>query len=173
MFPRFVGTFVRITPNHVSIADPAALKVIYAHGTGGLKGHFYDAIVSTRPNLFNTRNRAEHSRKRKMVSHIFSLKSVLEYEPYIRIHAEALLRQWGKLSEGGKGLSGREAEGWFGRDGGVRYNPLPCQLHPGCIRRRQIDLRLQGTLTSRSTLSVTSPSVPRSVCSRPEWMYSS
>jgi benzoate 4-monooxygenase len=50
---------VRIAPNHVSIADPAAFKVIYAHGTGGLKGHFYDATVSTHPNLFNTRNRAE------------------------------------------------------------------------------------------------------------------
>ena len=84
---------MRIAPNHVSIADPAAFKDIYAHGTGGLKGHFYDATVSTRPNLFNTRNRAEHSRKRKMVSHIFSLKRVLEHGPYIRLHAEALLRR--------------------------------------------------------------------------------
>ena len=129
MLPRFVGSLVRIAPNHISIADPAAFRVIYAHGTGGLKGHFYDATVSTRPNLFNTRNRAEHSRKRKMVSHIFSLKSVLEYEPYIRIHAEALLGQWDKLAEGGKkGLSGKEADGWFGRDGCVWYDTLLCQL---------------------------------------------
>ena len=112
----------------MSIANPDAIKAIYSHGTGGLKGHFYDAIVSTRPNIFNTRDRAEHTRKRKMVSHIFSLKSVLEYEPYIRLHAGELVRQWDKLAEGGKkGLSGKEAEGWFGRDGRVWYDVLPCE----------------------------------------------
>jgi hypothetical protein len=66
--PRFVGTFVRIAPNHVSIADPDAFKVVYAHVTAGLKADFYDAAVPTRPNTFGTRNRAEHSRKRKTVS---------------------------------------------------------------------------------------------------------
>ena len=127
----FLGTFVRIAPNHVSIADPEAFKVIYAHVTGGLKDHFYDANVSTRPNLFNTRNRAEHARKRKIVSHIFSLKNTLEYEPYIRLHTEGLLKQWDKLAEGGKkGLSGAEGEGWFGRDGRVWCDTLPCELAP-------------------------------------------
>jgi benzoate 4-monooxygenase len=128
---RFAGTFVRIAPNHVSIADPDAFKVIYAHVTGGLKAGFYDAIVSARPNIFNTRDRVEHSRKRKIVSHIFSLKSTLEYEPYIRLHAEGLLRQWDKLAEGGKnGLSGKEGEGWSGRDGWVWYDTLPCESAP-------------------------------------------
>jgi benzoate 4-monooxygenase len=118
--PRFLGTFVRIAPNHVSIADPDAFKVIYGHGTGGLKAAFYDPIVSTFPDILTTRNRAEHSRKRKTVAHIFSLKSVLEYEPYIRLHAEGLLRQWDKFAEGGKkGLSSNECDGWFGRDGRV------------------------------------------------------
>ena len=67
---------MHLAPNHESIADPTALRAIYAHGTGGSKG-LYDATVSTRPNLFNTRNRAEHARKRKLVSHTFSLMSVL------------------------------------------------------------------------------------------------
>ena len=54
------------------------------------------------PNLFNTRNRAQHARKCKIVSRIFSLKSVHEYEPYVRPHAEALLRQWDKLARAEK-----------------------------------------------------------------------
>src|SRR5258707_4081234 len=33
----FPGTFVRIAPNHVSIAEPDALGVIYGHGNGALK----------------------------------------------------------------------------------------------------------------------------------------
>ena len=31
------GKFVRIQPEHVSIADPAAIAAIYGHGTGFLK----------------------------------------------------------------------------------------------------------------------------------------
>ena len=59
------GTFVRIAPNHLSISDPDALQIVYGHGTGTLKSDFYDAFVSIRRGLFNTRDRAEHTRKRK------------------------------------------------------------------------------------------------------------
>jgi len=33
------GKFVRVQPNHVSIADPAAIPIIYGHGTGFLKSY--------------------------------------------------------------------------------------------------------------------------------------
>src|SRR5712691_2290368 len=36
------GTFVRIAPNHLSISDPTALQIVYAHGNGSLKSNFYD-----------------------------------------------------------------------------------------------------------------------------------
>ena len=32
-----LGRFVRLQPNHVSIADPTAIPVVYGHGTGFLK----------------------------------------------------------------------------------------------------------------------------------------
>lgn len=32
-----LGKFVRIQPHHVSIADPAAIPIVYGHGTGFLK----------------------------------------------------------------------------------------------------------------------------------------
>ena len=130
--PRLSGTFVRLAPNHVSIADPDALQIVYAHGNGSLKSDFYDAFVSIHRGLFNTRDRADHARKRKIVSHIFSLKSVLEFEPYIRLHIGELLKHWDKLAEGGKkGLSGKEGEGgWFGKDGWVWFDCLPCESTP-------------------------------------------
>jgi benzoate 4-monooxygenase len=77
-----LGTLVRIQPNHVSIADDEAIQVIYGHGNGFLKSEFYDAFVSIRRGLFNTRERAEHTRKRKMVSHTFAPKSIVQFEPY-------------------------------------------------------------------------------------------
>jgi hypothetical protein len=37
-------------------------QVVYAHGNGTLKPEFYDAFVSIKRGLFNTRDRAEHTR---------------------------------------------------------------------------------------------------------------
>lgn len=84
------GKFVRIAPNHISIADPQCLDAVYGHGKGTLKSEYYDgesqscsildtdldadsilwtAFVPPKPavrGLFNTRDRAEHTRKRKV-----------------------------------------------------------------------------------------------------------
>ncbi|KAF2869391.1 cytochrome P450 [Massariosphaeria phaeospora] len=88
------GPLVRIQPNHVSIADPDAIPVVYGHGTGFLKSEYYDAFVSIQRGLFNTRDRHEHSRKRKIVAHIFSAKLVGQFEQYIHVSLEELRAQW-------------------------------------------------------------------------------
>ncbi|KAM5346125.1 hypothetical protein ACJ41O_009130 [Fusarium nematophilum] len=93
-----LGTVVRIAPNHVSIADADAIQAIYGHGNGFLKSDFYDPFVSIHRGLFNTRNRAEHTRKRKLVSHTFAPKSVLEFEPYIHQNLELFVKQWDSIS---------------------------------------------------------------------------
>lgn len=124
-----VGTFVRIAPNHVSIDDPEALGIVYAHGNGSMKSDFYDAFVSIQRGLFNTRNRADHARKRKIVSHIFSQKNVIEFEPHVRQYVGELIQQWDRLYESAtKGLSGNEGEGgWTGRAGRLWLDCLPCE----------------------------------------------
>lgn len=121
------GTFVRLAPNHLSISDPDALQIVYAHGNGSLKSNFYDAFVSIQRGIFNTRSRPEHTRKRKIVSHIFSQKSVLEFEPHVRLYVRQLIQQWDRLYDAGvKGLSGDDGEGgWKGRDGRVWLDCLP------------------------------------------------
>lgn len=100
---------------------------MYGHGNGTLKSNFYDAFVSIQRGLFNTRSRHEHARKRKIVSHIFSQKSVLEFEPNVRMYVGQLIAQWDRLYENGaKGLSGDEGEGgWKGRNGRVWFDCLP------------------------------------------------
>lgn len=60
--------------------------------------------MSIHRGLFNTRNRAEHTRKRKLVSHTFAPKSVLEFEPYIHQNLELWVKQWdAKIKESTKG----------------------------------------------------------------------
>ncbi|PTB37142.1 uncharacterized protein TrAFT101_010875 [Trichoderma asperellum] len=92
-----MGKFVRIQPNHVSIADDEAINAVYGHGNGFLKSEFYDAFVSIQRGLFNTRNRVQHTRKRKMVSHTFSAKSIVQFEPYIHQNLENFVKQLDRL----------------------------------------------------------------------------
>ncbi|PPQ70397.1 hypothetical protein CVT24_013135 [Panaeolus cyanescens] len=121
------GPFVRIAPNHVSIADPDALGIVYAHGNGALKSDFYDAFVSITRGVFNTRDRNDHARKRKIISHIFSQKSVVEFEPQIRLYVSQLIQQWDRLYDRAlKGESGPEGEGgWRGQGGRLWLDCLP------------------------------------------------
>ncbi|KAF8892398.1 cytochrome P450 monooxygenase pc-bph [Mucidula mucida] len=122
------GPFVRLAPNHISIASPDALPVVYGHGNGTLKSGFYDAFVSIQRGLFNTRDRQDHSRKRKIVAHIFAQKSVLEFEPRIRVFIGQLVGQWERLCDlaaGGKETMGTEGEGWVARNDWVWLDCLP------------------------------------------------
>jgi benzoate 4-monooxygenase len=133
---------MRIAPNHVSIASPDALQTVYAHGNGALKSNFYDAFVSIQRGLFNSRDRTQHARKRKLVSHIFSQKSVLEFEPHIRLYVGLLLEQWERLFDLAlKGQRGDEGQGqgggWEGRSGRLWMDVLPW-----CNFRMSLSLRV-------------------------------
>ena len=121
------GQFVRLAPNHVSINNPDAIQVVYAHGNGSLKSNFYDAFVSLAPGIFNTRSRSAHARKRKMVAHIFSQKSVLDFEPHVHQHVSQLLDQWDRLCELAKLKSfGMEVGGWrIDTTGRIWFDCLP------------------------------------------------
>lgn len=60
---------------------------------------YYDAFVSIQRGLFNTRDRAAHTRKRKTVSHTFSPKSIAQFEPYIKHSLAELVKQWNSRCE--------------------------------------------------------------------------
>ncbi|CZR54201.1 cytochrome P450 67 [Phialocephala subalpina] len=97
------GKLVRIQPDHVSVADESAIQEIYGHGNGFLKSEFYDAFVSIQRGLFNTRDRAEHTRKRKTVSHTFSPKSIGQFEVYMHQNLELFVKQWDTMSNNAHG----------------------------------------------------------------------
>jgi len=92
------GRFVRIAPNELSIADPDAIPIVLGHGTGTLKSKFYDAFVANFKGLFSTRDRADHTRKRKIISSTFSQKSILEFEAYITDTMACFLRKMDQLA---------------------------------------------------------------------------
>ena len=98
VFIRLVGPVIRIAPNHISIANPDALQIVYGHQSRTLKTDFYDAFVSITRGLFNTRSRPEHTRKRKIVSALFSTYNVTQFEFNIRECLTAFVGQFDRLA---------------------------------------------------------------------------
>jgi len=97
------GKLVRIQPDHVSIADDDAIPIVYGHGNGFLKSDYYDAFVSIQRGLFNTRDRAQHTRKRKTISHTFSIKNVGQFETYMHQNLDLFIKQWDTISNNAHG----------------------------------------------------------------------
>jgi hypothetical protein len=95
-----LGPFVRIGPNHVSIALPDAVKVIYGAGSSYNKvcsdGELPESSLINQsvfyrtaqaryegrilPNLFSTDDQALHARVKRITGHLYSTKSILELE---------------------------------------------------------------------------------------------
>lgn len=126
------GPFVRIAPNHISISHSSALQPIYGHSVGILKSEFYDIFTSFNgtKSVFTTRSREEHARKRKILSHTFSQKSTLEFEPMMSQHIGDLIRQWDHMcamaAEGKGGAIGETA--WTSHEGRAVVDTLDCEF---------------------------------------------
>jgi hypothetical protein len=96
------GDFVRLAPNHVSIAHPDSIRDVMGHGNGFLKSDFYYAFDNIEDNIFTTRDREKHGRKRKYVAHMFSPKAMVGFEPYITSALRTLGQQMERLITSGK-----------------------------------------------------------------------
>ena len=128
------GPIVRIAPNHISIADAKALTTVYGHSTGFTKSNWYDVFANFAvANIFNTRSRAEHARKRRMEAHMFAPQSIRAVEPISHVHVTELLRQWdgliARVAEAQKGGPDRGhlgATAWSVQDGRVWTDCMTC-----------------------------------------------
>ncbi|GAW16695.1 hypothetical protein ANO14919_061320 [Xylariales sp. No.14919] len=96
-----LGAHVRIAPNHVSILTPEAPNEIYGHGANMLKEAWYDAGAAPHRNLADTRIKAEHTTKRKMLAHAFAAKTVTGFEPMVQETLTAFKRQMDSHADAG------------------------------------------------------------------------
>ena len=75
------GTFVRVSPNQLSIADPAAIETIYApsrSGTAFRKSQFYAGFnprIGHRQDNFSEQDEAKHTQRRRIVAPLVSLRT--------------------------------------------------------------------------------------------------
>lgn len=77
---------------------------------------WYDASLITTRSIFTSRDRAEHSRKRKVVSHGFSLQSMRNFESFVQSWLKVFISKSDELAEKkaeADGFANAEARIWL------------------------------------------------------------
>ncbi len=114
---------------------------------------FYDAFVSIQRGLFNTRDRAEHSRKRKTISHTFSAKSVGQFEQYMHHNLKELVKQWDRISS----LAAKEKGGYAHIDSLQWFNYLAFDIIGDLAFGKPFGMLEKGKDLAEVRLTVDSP----------------
>ncbi|KAF6808705.1 cytochrome p450 [Colletotrichum sojae] len=99
------GDIVRLGPNTLSFADPAALKTIYGLNKGFVKSDFYvvqQSVVKghSLQSLFSTTDNGFHSQFRRCVNAAFSMSALVQYEPFVDNTTKLFLSQTERLFAG-------------------------------------------------------------------------
>lgn len=102
------GSFVRVGPNTISIAEASAIPQIYGPNTKGVvwnKSKFYSEFasgISPRLDAFCERDEAKHSQRRRIVAPLYTQSSVLSYEPQVDRIIELFYSQMEKFVASGE-----------------------------------------------------------------------
>jgi cytochrome P450 len=87
-------TVVRVGPNILSFNDAVAAATIYGHGSPAVKAPFYDAGAGHYRNLADTRNKEEHSQKRRLLASGYALTTLIRWEDKVVDRVQALVAQY-------------------------------------------------------------------------------
>lgn len=87
----------------MSISHPDSIRDVLGHGNGFPKSEFYYAFDNIQHNIFTTRDRTAHSRKRKYVAHMFSPRAMVQFEPYMTTALSTLGQRMDELIDNGHG----------------------------------------------------------------------
>ena len=97
------GHLVRIAPNELSCSDPNAIKELYRNRKPLEKTDFYTTWTNTSfgkyKDNFSVTNEKEHSERRRIVNHVYSLSNVLQSEQYIDGCSRLLIQRLGEFAD--------------------------------------------------------------------------
>ncbi|RHZ67851.1 hypothetical protein CDV55_103443 [Aspergillus turcosus] len=92
------GKIIRIGPGSLSFSSMQAARDIYGHGTATSKDLFYDSLAGIHRQLFDSIDKEEHAKKRKLFAAAFAQKSVEEKEHNVCVDISKLVHQFDRLS---------------------------------------------------------------------------
>ncbi|KAL4732965.1 cytochrome P450 [Aspergillus similis] len=102
------GSVVRIALNRYSISSPDAVQQIYGHGSRFVKDRFYRAFGhpdESKFDLFSMVNVQAHASRRRKVASLYSMSSLVSYEPAVDRCIALLIDRFGQLGKQGKSVS--------------------------------------------------------------------
>ncbi|KAL4793892.1 pisatin demethylase [Aspergillus venezuelensis] len=102
------GSVVRIAPNRYSISSPDAVQHIYGHTSRFTKDRFYRAFGhpdESKFDLFSMVNVQTHASRRRKVASLYSMSSLVSYEPAVDKCISLLVDRFGEVSAQGKSAS--------------------------------------------------------------------
>lgn len=125
------GSVVRVGPNELSFADPAAVREIYTNDVFVKEETFYRAKRIFHENhMFSFRDPEAHKQRRKLLSRGFSQASMLDFESSMSDKIKEMLDQWAVRAPDGP-LNVYPWAHWLGFD--IVYN-LMFDEDPGSLR---------------------------------------
>jgi cytochrome P450 len=105
---------------------------IYGHGAGFLKDAWYDGGAGEYRHMADTRVKAEHQAKRKMLAHVFAQKTIANLEPVITDTIAVLLAQVDKFVSEERHVNMRRYLNYFTID---VFSRLLYSESLGCLER--------------------------------------
>ncbi|GFP54894.1 hypothetical protein ACSS6W_002789 [Trichoderma asperelloides] len=100
------GKIVRFGPNSLSFSTSQSLQDIYGFKANVRKSEFYDSFAHPVHNTHNTRDKAAHARKRRVLSHAFSESAMKDMQRFILNNVRLFCEQLG-IEDGGA-----DSKGW-------------------------------------------------------------
>ncbi|KAE9372197.1 cytochrome P450 [Stipitochalara longipes BDJ] len=102
---RRYGPIVRIAPYEYSIDDVDAARTIYGHGNAFVKAPWYKAWMPpdvNKASLFSDLNPHRHANQRRKFSSLYSMSSLVGYEPFVNNCTSLLCQRFNEIAQAGK-----------------------------------------------------------------------
>ncbi|CAI7653533.1 unnamed protein product [Penicillium discolor] len=102
------GPIVRLAPNRYSICSSAALKTIYGHDSKFTKDRWYRAYGhpdDSQADMFSVMDERRHTTHRRKVASMFSMTSMVAYEPFVNSCNTTLVEQLSQRAARGESVA--------------------------------------------------------------------
>ncbi|KNG89231.1 cytochrome P450 [Aspergillus nomiae NRRL 13137] len=99
------GPVVRIAPNELVTSDPEAIQTLYGTKSLTTKTDFYLAFRppwARFPDHFSSEGGKQHGERRRIVSHVYTMTSILQSEKYIEKCIDIWLEKLGEMADNKK-----------------------------------------------------------------------
>lgn len=103
-----LGPIVRLAPNRYSICSSAALKTIYGHGSKFTKDRWYRAYGhpdDSQADMFSVMDEKRHTTHSRKVASMFSMTSMVAYEPFVNSCNTTLVAQLSQRAARGESVA--------------------------------------------------------------------